>query len=614
MAVISKKNKTNQSNNNISGLLDVISPTGIKFHSKSIEFGDQVQRVLCITDYPPKVNAAWLSKVSSLPGVVCSIHVDPTDPYELINQINISLGELAGKLEMGGNPVTIERAKDQYDAAKKLLEKIDREQQNVFFVSVVLLISANDKEELDRRTKQVESKLAASGMRGRTILFKQEEGLRSVGPFLMLEEDIKNIAARNMPSESLAAAYPFVYSGLNDGNGTLLGTDKQGGVVLCDFWKRSESRTNTNMTVLGRPGVGKSTVVKKILLNEYARGSKIIIIDPEREYKDLCENVEGDWINAGGGNKGRINPLQVRNVPMDDDEDEENSPLYNKGINNFGPLALHFQTLRTFFRLAIREISKKQIALLERALIEVYNQKNIFWDTDISKLKNEDFPILEELYYHIQDKSKNDEELKSDWKELELLLESPAIGADSAIWNGHTTVEANSNFIILDIHNLLEADEEIRRAQFFNVLGWSWNEASKDRDEQVILATDETYLLIDPENPQALQFLRNTSKRIRKYEGGLMVITHNLVDFLDPAVKRYGQALIDNPVYKMIMGQGDKDIEALEKLMTLSEREKMTLMEGKRGEALFVAGNRRLHLKIDVGPHEMEMFGKGGGR
>jgi hypothetical protein len=87
-----------------------------------------------------------------------------------------------------------------------------------------------------------------------------------------------------------------------------------------------------------------------------------------------------------------------------------------------------------------------------------------------------------------------------------------------------------------------------------------------------------------------------------------------MVDFLDPAVRRYGQALIDNPVYKIIMGQGDKDIEALTSLMSLSEKETQTLQEGKRGEALFVAGNKRIHLKSQVTQFELDMFGRGGGR
>lgn len=613
--IIKKKNKSVSTDPKFAGFLDVMATQGLKFDSRSFEMGDLHYRIITVTGYPPKVGTAWLSRITGLPGVIASIHSKPTDPHELIQQINVSMGEMASRLDNGGNPVSMKRAESKYEAAEALLKKIDKEQQTVVNLTVVLSVSGKDRDELNLRSRKVESALASSGMRGRASLFRQEEGLESVGPWAKLNHQIEQIGSRNMPSETVAAAYPFVFSGLNDGSGVLLGTDKTGGIVLCDFWKRDGSRTNSNMTVLGRPGVGKSTLVKKILLNEYANGTKIIILDPEREYKDLCENLKGDWINCGGGNAGRINPLQVRTVPMDDDDEE--SPLYHKKIYNeseFGPLALHFQTLRTFFRLYMRDITKKQIALLERALIQIYEKFNVFWSTDPNTLDNEAWPTLIDLYEYIGVLIKSDEELSDDWRELHILLESAAGGADSAIWSGHTTINTESDFIVLDINNLLEADEEIRRAQFFNVLGWAWNEVSKDRNQKVILATDETYLLIDPEIPQALQFLRNTSKRIRKYEGGLMVITHNLVDFLDPAVRRYGQALIDNPVYKMIMGQGDKDIEALGKLMTLSEKEMQTLADGKRGEALFVAGNRRLHLKIDIASHEMEMFGRGGGR
>lgn len=607
-----KRKRTTTTTPQMTLLLDIISPTAIQFKQKDLVFGELYQSVLTITDYPSRVNAAWISRIATLPGVVVSIHSTPTDPTALIQQINLTMGELAGKLQQGGNPLALQRAEQQFEDAKQLLKKIDSEQQKVVYLTVVMLISANDPDELQQRKKRVESILAAAGMRGRAPMFRQEEGLRTAGPFKMLEQGIADIGSRNMPVESVAASYPFVYSGINDGKGVLLGTDKSGGIVLIDFWTRDGSRTNTNMTVMGRPGVGKSTVIKKILQFENATGTKVIIIDPEREYKDLCHNLGGDWIDCGGGVKGRINPLQVNDVPMDDDEDEDER-LYPAELVNRGPLALHFQSLRTFFRLYLKDITKIQQGLLEVALEEVYKSKGIDWQTDPKTVKNHEWPTIVDLYEYIENQTKNDP-TDRDWRELSVLLRAAAKGADQALWAGETTIEANSDFVVLDIHQLLEADEEIRKAQFFNILTWAWNEIAKNRSERVILAVDEAYLLVDPDAPQALQFLRNTSKRIRKYEGGLMVITHNMVDFMDPAVRRYGQALIDNPVYKLIMGQGDKDIEALTKLMSLSEREIQTLAEGKRGEALFVAGNRRIHAKIDVSPFELEMFGKAGGR
>ncbi|MFB4321651.1 DUF87 domain-containing protein [Priestia sp. BR_2] len=607
-----KRRQQNEPSTHFTGLLDIISPTALDFQSKTITNGEMYQRVLTIVDYPERVKPAWISRVATLPGVVVSIHATPTDAYALIQQINISMGELEGKLIQGGNPLLMERTTNQLKGAKHLIKKIDTEQQAVFFVTVVLLITANDRDELQQRTKRVESMLSAAGMRGRTPMFRQEEGLRTVGPYGILVPEIAQIGARNMPVETLAAMYPFVYSGINDGNGNLLGSDKSGGIVLVDFWLRDGSRTNSNVTVLGRPGVGKSTIIKKILMKEFASGTKIIIIDPEREYKDLCNNLGGDWIDCGGGSKGRINPLQVRSVPLDDDDEEHR--LYSEEDISKGALGLHFQFLRTFFRLYLKELTKIQRGLLEIALEEVYKEANITWTTDPKTIPDDQWPTIKELQKYCEVKSDTAEKHKEAWAELALLLRPAAIGADQALWAGPTTIKADSNFVCLDINQLLEADEEIRKSQFYNILSWAWHKIAEDRTQKVILATDETYLLVDPDAPQPLQFLRNTSKRIRKYEGGLMVITHNMVDFMDPAVRRYGQALLDNPVYKIIMGQGENDIDALKKLMHLSEKEVETLLAGNRGEALFVAGNRRIHASFEVAPFEMEMFGKAGGR
>ncbi|NEL01775.1 VirB4 family type IV secretion system protein [Bacillus mobilis] len=632
MAKVKEKKKKIAGKNQLSGFLDVITPSVINFQPKQLNYGDRCQRVLVITDYPQRVGEAWLSRIANIPGVVTSMHTEPIDPYDLVNEIRVSMGELGAKIENMGNPVSRERAQDQYDDAKAILKKIDREQQKVMLMTVVLLVSAEDLDELNTRCRRVESMLAAAGLRARTPMFLQEEGLRTVGPWGMMENRIKDIGARNMPAESVAAGFPFVYSGLNDGEGILLGTDKGGGIILCDFWTRRESRTNSNLTVIGRPGVGKSTAVKKILRGEYGRGTKIIIIDPEDEYGDLARNMDGDAIDCGGSQESRINPLQIRDVPLDDKDEDVKDKLYEEiEGNNSGPLAYHFQFLRTFFKLYLGNISRRDMSLLEVALEALYNSKGINWATNPQDIPNEQYPTLKDLYFILLDLSKeNVEELtkkwgdlsnvsltganSKDWLDLSILLRSAAVGADSFLWSGPTTINPKSDFVVLNIKNLLEANDEIRRAQFYNVLGWAWNEVSKNRKEKVLLGVDECYLLIDPEVPETIKFLRNTSKRIRKYEGGLMVITQDLVDFLDPAVKRYGQALLNNPVYKILLGQGEKDIEALEKLMTLSEREIHTLSEGNRGEALFIAGNRRMHLKIDISPEELIMFGEAGGR
>ena len=584
----------------LTGLVDMISPQALEFNAKQVVFNDQLARILVIAGYPPKVNAAWLSRIAGMPGVVCSVHVEPTDPTNLIMSLNKAIGEYAGRLEMGGNALTIQRTEQALKDAEELMRKIDQEQQQVFYVTVVLMVLTPNQQELDRRTRQVEAALAASGMRGRVLIFRQEEGLKAAGPFCTLPDEVKEAGARNMPAETVAASFPFTASGINDGSGIVLGKDRDGGLVLVDIWKRGGDRTNSNWTILAKPGAGKSFTAKMLLLREYMQGSRVIIIDPEREYKEMCRKLGGVWINCTGG-EGKINPLQVRLKPVEE-EDEENNSLQS-------PLALHIQTLRTFFSLYLRDLTDTEKAALEDALVEVYKEAGITWDTDPRGVPNDKWPTVKELYEYCVKKA---EENPETYGRLSVLLKRAAEGADSYLWAGPTAVEADSDFIVFDVHDLQNAEDQVKRAQYFNVLSFAWNILERDRRERTVLVVDEAWMLVDPQTPQAIAFLRDTSKRIRKYNGSLIVISQNVIDFLAPEVQRYGQALLDNPTYKLLLAQGEKDLEVITTLMNLSEAEHDLLANAKRGEGLFVAGTQRIHIKIEAAPYEMQYLTGGG--
>lgn len=612
--------KTGYQRNVNNHIVDTITPTAIEFHKNYFWFGDNLARVISVSNYPSRVNIGWLSRIANMEGAICSIHLSPADPAKLIENISKSIGELTSKINNGGNALMITRATQQLKDANTLLQKIDQEQENVFFVTISIMIYASDMESLDKKTKRVLSALAGSKMKGRTIIFKQEEALLAASPYGICPQFIKDIGSRNMPSSTVAGSFPFSASNLNDGTGFVFGKDADGGIILLDTWLRGGDRTNSNWTILGVPGVGKSTAVKHIFLNEYSLGTKIIMIDPEREYRDLCKNVGGKIINCGGGKGGRINPLQVKDVPIDDEEDNESDGdyrLYRDEGHGLSPLALHFQTLRIFFRLYLRNIDDIEQAILEEVLEELYSNHGITWSTDTSKLEPSQYPIMKDLYDLLLQKSIDesiDIEKRRLYDRLALRLRSAAIGADSSLWNGHTTIDADSDFIVLDTYDLQEADETIKRTQYFNVLTWAWQQIAKNREEKILLGVEEAYLTVDPEVPQALQYFRNVSKRIRKYYGGLAVITHSVVDFLDDSVRRYGQALLDNPCFKFLMGTDGKNLNELTQLLDLTEAEQELLAKKRRGQGLLIAGSKRVNAKVVVHDFELELFGKGGGK
>lgn len=601
----------------MTGLLDAISPAGLYFKPRGISIGDVHGKALVITGYPTNLGDAWISRISTMPGVSINIHNVPTEPYELINQIKVTMGDAESRMETGNN-VTKQRAEKQYNDSKLLLKKIDEEQQKVFDVVVVILVTGTSEDLLNVRVRNVEQKLAGMGMRARAPLNKQEECFISAGPWAVLHPEIFKIGWRNMPAETIAAAYPFVYSGLNDGTGSLLGRDSNGGILLVDIWKRAADRTNSNLTILGRPGIGKSTTIKKWLKEEYGRGSKIIMLDPEGEYEDFALRCDGVVIDIGNGINSRINPLQARaRVPFDDEDEADR--LYSEEEVSQGFMALHFNFLRTFFKMYLkenandREYNQKHASCLEMALIETYKQKDIDWETHPASVPNEKWPHIGDLYEVIKEKAKEDR-FKEYFEDLELLLYPAAEGADKHLWCGPTTLQAKDEVVVLNLKSILEADERVKRTQFYNCLTWAWSEVDEDWTQKIILGVDEAYLLADPEMPQTLMFLRNTSKRIRKREGGLWVITHNMIDFNDPSIRRFGQALLDNPTYKLVMGQGENDIEALSSLMDLSDKEKDTIAKAKRGQGLLFAGSKRLSVNIVITEEDKEFIGTAGGR
>lgn len=585
-------------------LLDILSPIALDFKRDRLLFGELEGRVLIVTDLPNKVGRSWLAHLFSMPGVTGSMHVIPTDAADLIQRINSSISEFSARLASGSrNAIFLQRTEQSIKDAQELLRKIDQEQQRVFSVIIVLLVLADNPSELDKRSRRVEAAAAAAGLRVRSAVFLQQEGLTATGPWALLPNQLATVAPRAMPSETIAAAFPFIGSGVNHGSGIVLGRDKDGGLVLINRWEPPQNLgiTNPNMTVLATSGAGKSFAVKLMLLREFMLGTKVFVLDPEREYRELCLGLRGSWINAAGGT-GRINPLQIHASPLDVEEQEPASNDWEQG-HNVSALAQHLQRLRTFFALYLRELTDVERASLEEATIAVYQSAGISWMTAPETVST--WPTLTDVYTYIKARSEQDPDR---WLRLEILLRPVAHGSDAPLWAGQSSVTRDADFVVLDVHDLQHSEDRTKRAQFFNVLTYAWDMIRRDRSERKMLVVDEAWMLADPQVPQALNFLRDMAKRIRKYSGSLTIISQNTVDFLAPEVARQGEAVLGNASIKFLLRQGERDLEIMPRLLSLSEAEMNLLKDARRGEGLLVAGNQRVHVRIEAAPHELALI------
>jgi hypothetical protein len=594
-------------------LLNVITPVGLEFTKNSLAVGENLGKVYGLIRYPQKVETEWLSKITNIPSTIVSIGFKPVDNGTLINAISRSVVQQRGLAEGAKDPLSRQRAEKAADDGEKIIMQIDREGETVGLMSVSVMPISKDERAFKKVCRRAESIISVLKCKMRVIPNLQKECFQQISPSFPTNGKIESILQKIVPLSTFVGGFPFASSGFNDGEGCYFAQDASGSLVIVDIWRRGGDRTNSNFVVMGNSGAGKSTAVKHIILSEYMKCTKIIVADPESEYKNLCFNLGGDWINAVGGSAGMINPLQVRPSPRDDEQEKDSDRLYRDEGNGMNDLALHMKNLEIFFGLYIPSLTDMQKAVLKKCLIELYRQFGITWNTDVSTMQPEAFPIFSDLYKLVKEKADTEQDRQA-YADLALLLSDIAEGADSFIWNGHSTITTESPFICLDTNALQGTSDNIKRTQYFNILTYCWEQMSRNREERVLLICDEAYLMIDQKVPQSLVYLRNVMKRARKYEGALGIISHSVIDFLSESIKQYGQALLDVPCYKILMGTDGPNLKETSKLYDLTEAEQELLLAGKRGHALFMVGAKRLHINFEIPDYKLMYMGKAGGR
>ena len=101
-------------------------------------------------------------------------------------------------------------------------------------------------------------------------------------------------------------------------------------------------------------------------------GIKQYIIDPDREYHKLCNELNGTLIKIGPTSNTYINVLEIRKESIEDGEN--------------GYLATKIGKLIGFFNLIFGELNEEEKAIIEEKLIETYKRKNItFNDNSLYK-------------------------------------------------------------------------------------------------------------------------------------------------------------------------------------------------------------------------------------
>lgn len=535
----------------------------------------------------------WLAKLTEEVGAIFSINIEPIDNAQLIEHLDARIRDASSLSKIAKNESIKQVREAEVKEASEIISRMINNNEVVSYLTIYICISAQNEQDLISKCKEVERVVQKLKLKIRPITnFLLKSGFKAVAPFFTIQKDLTEYFKRNILTSSFTGGFLFNTNTFIDKEGYCFGINQNGGIIIFNIWKKDYDRTNSNMVVVGSSGSGKSLATKHIIYNELPR-TKLLIIDPEAEYTYLAKNLKGKIIECGGSNSGyTLNPLQVR-INKDDEE-------------NLNALAIHFQFLHTFFEILFPSLTDIEFSILDRVLEELYLKFNITTNTDISRLENTEFPLLEDLYYLLENKNKV--EYKPEYEKLLSLIRPISIGQASSLWNGYTDITVDTGLTVFNTKNMQEFQIQYKRAQYYNIMSFAWEIISKNKDEFDCLIADECHVLVDPNIPQTLEYVRNISKRARKYNSSIIVITQSIEDFLNEKIKLYGQSLLANSTYKLFFKMDGQDLRDVVKVFSLSKKEEELIYNAKRGECLLSAGNRKIFVNVKVPHKELQII------
>lgn len=587
-----------------------LAPKGLDFKPGEMIISDTYMTILTIISYPKAIPEGYLAELTQMSGIKIVIKHIPIQFSVLSKMLNKEIADMKVKYQNEHDRTIQERIRQDYESIESFITMLTATQARIFDFQMHVILTADSKEELEKKKVQVKNYLDAMGMKGVTLRYEQEKILKSCLP-IFPKNDIEDRIGTPIPSVTMGAMYPYVFDSIKDpGLSCLLGVDFSGGVILFNQFlyqiKKEFNRNNANMIMLGTSGSGKSTAAKLLLRTNIRNGNKIVAIDPENELYEMTQLYGGDSIDLGrGGKYGMINPLEI----VADLDEEENASTAGYAIITRG-----LQTLKAFMKYYSPDIEEDVLTLFSEMVQDTYSRFKINMDTDFSKLKSEDYPTFDDVYATIKGRltSMIDRTHERDIMEKLELKVRPLIKELRYYFTGHTTVKPDSDFIVFNIKELMNSDANIRNALFFNILKHAWS-LCLDKNNNTVLMVDEAHTLLADKNTLGAEFLAQVQRRSRKYNTGTIIITQQPTDFASPEVFVHGKAIFDNASYYLIMGLKKQAVEDLSRLVDLTDQERESVKRYNQGEALFICGSRRMRINVVVTQEELDSFGSGGG-
>ena len=591
-------------------LLSWIKPKHVEFKTNKYVIDGTEAAVLTIADYPLRVKNAWGADIFNIPNTKVVMHINPVDKFKAIKRIDKCIGEMETKEILSENASEANSAETHIETMHTLLDSLQTENESL--LDVTLTITAYNYLEDANYKKTVRRSLLTGNFKASMLYGLQIEGFKTAN--ISPVSTLKNFE-RGINSSSLAAVFPFVRTFVMDEGGIMLGENKTNKYpFIFNIWKRGNLYQNSNGMIIGKSGSGKSFFLKNFILNEWANGTRVIVLDPEAEYLALTRNLSGNLIDVGNAKEGRINPFHIYKILTEDGTPADPVVTFNT----------HLKMLESFFKIVLVGASADVIELINNITVETYERKGITEKTDCTNFKPEDFPLFTDILNTLQEKDKTDIDALTlrDLRSAELYLQKFVNGRYSDIWNAPSTLETRANMIDFNFQSLFaNKNNVVANAQMLLVFRFIEQEVINAREEnkngrnlRTLIVCDEAHLFIDAKFPIALDFFFSMSKRIRKYNGSFIPATQNIADWnANEELRGKTSAILKNSQYTFIFKLSAPDMRDVLDVYkagdSFNAEEQRMIISAVTGQVFFIGSTElRTCVRIIAGDSAKKLF------
>ena len=541
-------------------LEDVIAPSGIEIASRSINISGTYARTFFAVSYPRYLNDGWLEPILNLEKELdVSIVIHPIDTAETLKKFQKKVAEVQSQINVRAEQGMVRdpQLEAAYRNLEDLRDKLQQAEEKLFDVGLYVTLYGEDEAALNKTESEIKGILDSRLIYLKPALFQQEQGIKSVLPFMQDELLIHS----KFNSSPLSSFFPFTSFDLTSDSGILYGINRHNSsLVLFDRF----ALTNYNSVTFATSGAGKSYTCKLEILRSLMFGTEVIVIDPEREYEYLAEATGGRFFNISLSSTHHINPFDLP-APQEDENPED-------------VLRSHVIELIGLFRLMLGGLSAEEETIIDQAIIETYALKDIAGNTDFSNLEP---PLLSDFEMVLAGMEGS--------SSLISRLQKYTSGTWSGFMNQATNVDINQKFVVFSLRDM---EDELKTIAMYIITNHIWS-AIRRRLAKRLLVIDEAWWMMKSEDTASFLFM--LAKRGRKYYLGLSTITQDVDDFLRSP---YGIPMITNSSLQLLMKQSPTAIDNIQSTFNLTDEEKFLLLESGVGEGIFFAGLKHVAIKV----------------